>query len=281
MTVVGAGPGAPDLLTLRGAAALAAADAVVYDELGDCEAMIDAHCAAGVRRVYVGKRGGRGQAGAPAQASIEATLAQLVADGLDVVRLKGGDPAVFGRLGSELAALRAAGVGEVHVVPGVSALSAAPLAAGFPLTAAAADIASFTGAAPPPSSPSPPPPAVAVATAHDAACDAEWASRGAVAASTLVLFMGARRLGAVAAALREGEWAEATPLAVVQWAHTTRQRVFVSTVGRCAAGELDVHQPLSPAIIVVGDAVAMADDAAAARAAAAAAAAAADLGEAT
>ena len=54
---------------------------------------------------------------------------------------KGGDPAVFGRLGSELAALRAAGVGEVHVVPGVSALSAAPLAAGFPLTAAAADIA--------------------------------------------------------------------------------------------------------------------------------------------
>ena len=134
----------------------------------------------------------RAQAGAPAQASIEATLAQLVADGLDVVRLKvrqthtrarerthththththkhthtgthvhthartrtltrahaptpalpqGGDPAVFGRLGSELAALRAAGVGEVHVVPGVSALSAAPLAAGFPLTAAAADIA--------------------------------------------------------------------------------------------------------------------------------------------
>ena len=186
---------------------------------------------------------------------------------------------------------------------------------------------SFTGAASPPSSPSPPPPAFAVATAHDAACDAEWASRGAVAASTLVLFMGARRLGAVAAALREGGWEEATPLAVVQWAHTTRQRVFVSTVGRCAcvrvcvrayaymnacvlrlrtfsrrahthahahmlprtcagnprcaAGELDVHQPLSPAIIVVGDAVAMADDAAAARAAAAAAAAAADLGEAT
>ena len=93
---------------------------------------------------------------------------------------------------------------------------------------------SFTGAASPPSSPSPPPPAFAVATAHDAACDAEWASRGAVAASTLVLFMGARRLGAVAAALREGEWEEATPLAVVQWAHTTRQRVFVSTVGRCA-----------------------------------------------
>ena len=72
VTVVGAGPGAPDLLTLRGAAALAAADAVVYDELGDCEAMIDAHCAAGVRRVYVGKRGGRGQVRARTRARAHA-----------------------------------------------------------------------------------------------------------------------------------------------------------------------------------------------------------------
>ena len=258
VTIVGAGPGAPDLLTLRGAAALVACDAVVYDELGG-EALLDAHVPRRAARHYAGKRGGRGQPGAPAQRSIEELLVALATEGggRRVVRLKGGDPAVFGRLGSELGALRAAGI-DVDIVPGVSTLTAGPLAAGFPLTAAAEGEAV-------------PPPTFSVVTAHDAAKDDKWSTRGAVDSATLVLFMGARRLAQICAALISGGWAPETPLAVVQWATTPQQRVYLTSIGEAAVAPPGDGEPLSPAVIVVGDAVRLADEEAARRSAAAAA----------
>ena len=115
--LVGAGPGDPDLLTLKAARLLAAADVVLYDRLIG-EAVLD-HCRADCERIFVGKRRARHRM---PQAAIHELMIDRARRGLDVVRLKGGDPLIFGRAGEEIASLLAAGV-RVEVVPGVTAAS--------------------------------------------------------------------------------------------------------------------------------------------------------------
>jgi uroporphyrin-III C-methyltransferase len=126
-TLVGAGPGNPDLLTLRAVRALASTDIVLYDALIDSSILDLAR--PGARRIDVGKRCGRH---VMSQAAINQLLLRSVQDGKRVVRLKGGDPFVFGRGGEELECLRAAGV-QVEVIPGVTAACAAAASLGVPL----------------------------------------------------------------------------------------------------------------------------------------------------
>jgi uroporphyrin-III C-methyltransferase len=128
VALVGAGPGDLGLLTLAAQELLFEADVVVHDALVSAEVL--AMCGPNARLVDAGKRGGRPSA---RQADINATLIDAAREGLEVVRLKGGDPFVFGRGGEEMAALLEVGL-EVVVVPGVSSVNAAPAAAGIPLT---------------------------------------------------------------------------------------------------------------------------------------------------
>src|SRR5215216_3213365 len=126
--LVGAGPGDPDLITVRGARALGQADVVVFDRLA-APALLDL-TPAHAERIYVGKEPGRA---AMQQEAISALLVERALDGATVVRLKGGDPFVFGRGGEEVLACAAAGV-RVEVVPGVTSAFAAPAAIGVPVT---------------------------------------------------------------------------------------------------------------------------------------------------
>src|SRR5579883_1927096 len=128
VVLVGAGPGDPELLTLRAVRALQSADVILYDALID-PAILD-HARPDARRIDVGKRCGRP---APQQEAINRLILEHVRKGAHVVRLKGGDPLVFGRGGEELAALRAAGI-ETEVIPGVTAACAAAAGLGLPLT---------------------------------------------------------------------------------------------------------------------------------------------------
>jgi uroporphyrin-III C-methyltransferase / precorrin-2 dehydrogenase / sirohydrochlorin ferrochelatase len=225
--LVGAGPGGACLLTLAAREALANADLVLHDALVEPDVLALAGRDAAL--VNVGKR-----AGGPhfPQGRINAMLLEGVAGGAEVVRLKGGDPFVFGRGGEELAALTAAGV-EVRVVPGVSAATAAPALAGIPLTRrGVASSAAFV-------------------TAHGQG--GEPAELGDVARSvdTLVVLMALGALVETAAALAEMVGA-ARPAAVVAAAGTRRQRVVWADLGtiaaRCAEAGLE-----APATLVVGE----------------------------
>jgi uroporphyrin-III C-methyltransferase len=128
VSFVGSGPGDPELLTLKAVARLRAADAVLYDDLSS--GPILAHARAGADLVAVGKRAGRPS---PKQAHVSRLLVDYASGGARVVRLKSGDPGLFGRLEEEVVALRSAGVG-FEIVPGVTSATAAAAAAGIPLT---------------------------------------------------------------------------------------------------------------------------------------------------
>ncbi len=128
MSFVGSGPGDPELLTLRAVDRLRAADAVLFDDLSS--GPILRHVRPGADLVAVGKRAGRPS---PKQDHVSRLLLDYAADGARVVRLKSGDPGVFGRLEEEISALRAAGIG-FEIVPGVTSATAAAAAAGIPLT---------------------------------------------------------------------------------------------------------------------------------------------------
>ena len=183
---------------------------MVYDDLASEDILALAPPEA--ERVYMGKRGGGGDASAP-QAAIDARLVALALAGRRVVRLKGGCPSVFGRLSSEARALAAAGI-AFELVPGVSSALAAPLLAGFPLTDAALG-RSF-----------------AVATAHDLGA-LDFAALAGV--DTAVFLMGARSLASLSEAMVAAGRAAATPVAVVRWAGTPQQRVWVGSLGSIAA----------------------------------------------
>jgi uroporphyrinogen III methyltransferase / synthase len=228
--LVGAGPGDPGLMTLRSLELIAAADVILHDRL------IPPGALAGAREdaelVYVGKE--PGGASVP-QEEIGQRMIDLARTGRSVVRLKGGDPFVFGRGGEEGEALRAAGV-EFEVVPGVTAGVAAPAYAGIPVTHR--DDAS----------------AVAFVTGHEDPEKGEPAlDWGALAAfpGTLVLYMGVRRLGANAGALIEAGRDPEEPAAVVERGTTDRQRTVQATLGTIAeaVGRAGVG---APAIVVVG-----------------------------
>lgn len=227
MTVylVGAGPGDPGLLTVRGAAVLRRADVVVHDRLVDPSLLELAPPRA--TRIDVGKRPGFPHR----QQEINDLLVAHGRTGVTVVRLKGGDPFVFGRGGEEVEALAAAGV-PVEVVPGVSSAFAAPAAAGVPVTHRGLSTS------------------VTVVTGHvgdrSAPGGVDWRSL-AVAGGTLVVLMGMENRAAIAAALIAGGRPADTPVRVVHWGTTPAQRSTATTLGALADVAMD-----PPATIVVG-----------------------------
>ena len=223
VALVGAGPGDPDLLTLKAARLLATAEVVVHDALvGDGVLALIPDSA---ERIDVGKRPGR----AAPQEMISALLVELGRQGRRVVRLKGGDPFVFGRGGEEAEALAAAGV-PFEVVPGITSSVAAPAAAGIPVTHRGVS-AAFT-----------------VVTGHRRAGepDVDWRSLAKVG-GTIVVLMGVSQRAMIADELMAGGLATTTPVAVVESATTDAQ-----VVGRWTLAELADAEVHSPAVIVIG-----------------------------
>ncbi len=226
VALVGAGPGDPELLTVRALKRLEAADVVLADDL------IDPRVLALVkgRLLRVGKRGG---CISTDQAFIHALMVREAQAGQRVVRLKGGDPFVFGRGGEEVDALREAGL-EVEVVSGLTSGIAGPAAVGIPVTDRRAS------------------PGVILVTGHpgEGCAEPDWAAL-ANSKLTLVVYMGVARCAHIAAQLQAGGLAAGTPAAVVSAAHTERQREARCTLGTLAE-TLQREALESPALLVVG-----------------------------
>jgi len=231
MTVylVGAGPGDPGLLTLRGRELLKLCDALVYDRLADPRivAMANADC----ERHYAGKQAGQH---AMSQDQINALLVELGRRHQTVVRLKGGDPFIFGRGGEEALALAAAGVG-FEVVPGISSAYAVPAYAGIPVTqrGMAAQVTVVTGHEDPTKPES----------------DVDWSAL-ARTPGTLVLLMGVSSLARNAERLIEAGMAPGTPAAVISNGTRPEQRTVTGTLEGIAAAAADLP---SPAVTLVGE----------------------------
>jgi uroporphyrin-III C-methyltransferase len=236
--LVGAGPGAADLITVRGLGLLRQAEAVVYDELVNRELL--AHCPPGCEFHAVGKRAGNHSASQP---EINALLVSLGGAGRKVVRLKGGDPMIFGRAGEEIEALRSAGL-PFEIVPGVTAATAAGAMAGLPLTHR--DHSS----------------AVVFVTGHQCAANTAALDWGALARlrATLCFYMGVRRLPEIAANLLAHGMAEDMPLALVSEATLPTQRIHLGTLRE--AGKLSATLAGQPALVVIGEVVRLANFAA-------------------
>jgi uroporphyrin-III C-methyltransferase len=228
--LVGAGPGDPGLLTLRAAQLLGRADAVVYDRLVHPEVL--KHARPRARLLFVGKEGGGESV---RQEEINALLVSQARLGRTVVRLKGGDPFVFGRGGEEALALEAAGI-SYEVVPGVSSGVAAPAAAGIPVTHR--DVSG----------------SVTFATGHRAGKAPDWAHLAG--AETLVLFMAGSRLEEATLALIAAGRSPSTPTAIVEAGTWEHQRVMEAPLASIAqrAREASVG---SPALLVVGEVVSL------------------------
>ena len=227
MTVylVGAGPGDPGLLTRRGAELLARADVVVHDRLSEIS-LLDL-APAGAERIDVGK-----SPGAPvAQEEINALLVEHGRRGQEVVRLKGGDPFVFGRGGEEAQALAEAGV-PFEVVPGVSAAVAVPAYAGIPVTHRTLST-SFT--------------VVTGHSRHAVDDDVDWDAL-ARAADTIVVLMGVAHRAEIAARLQAGGLPASTPVAAVRWGTRPGQRTVRTTLGEMGGVTLE-----PPVTIVIGE----------------------------
>ena len=227
MTVhlVGAGPGDPGLLTRRGAEVLAHADVVVHDRLSE-SSLLDL-APPGAERISVGKTP---KGPSTPQDEINALLVEKGRAGLNVVRLKGGDPFVFGRGGEEAAALAAAGI-PFEVVPGVTSAVAVPAYAGVPVTHRGLST-SFT-----------------VVTGTDApwaSSETDWEAVARVG-GTIVILMGVAVRAAIAERLQAGGLAGDTPVTAVQWGTRPDQRTVRTTLAEL--GEADVA---SPSVIVVG-----------------------------
>jgi len=224
VALVGAGPGDPGLITVRGLELLRACDAVVYDRLVAPE-LVDESPADALRIPRDGL----------SQEQIDDLLVALGRQRLEVVRLKGGDPYVFGRGGEEALALADAGI-PFEVVPGISSIAAVPAAAGIPVTHRGISDR------------------VTIATAHAAdGSPPDYASLVA-AGGTLVLFMGLGRLRELAAGLIGAGMAAATPAAVIARGTLPDQEVVTGTLDDIAgvAGGLP-----GPALVVIGDVVAL------------------------
>jgi uroporphyrin-III C-methyltransferase len=229
--LVGAGPGGPGLLTLDALAGLIQADVLVHDALVDPRVLALARIDAEVR--FAGKRGGRPSM---AQADISAQLIDLAQRGHRVLRLKGGDPFVFGRGGEEILALAAAGV-PFRIIPGVTSGLGALAGARIPATMRGINQA------------------VILATGHGAEQEdgIDWIAI-ARTRQPIVLYMGLRNLESIASQLMRGGLAADTAAAVISSATLAEERVLVSNLERIAA---DAHaaQFAAPAIVVIGDVV--------------------------
>ncbi len=229
--LVGAGPGDPGLLSVLALHGLAHADNVVYDALVDPRILPLAR--SGAVLDHAGKRGGRPS---PRQPDISARLIRLAREGRRVLRLKGGDPCVFGRGGEEALALAAAGI-LFRIVPGITAGIGGLAYAGIPVTHRDTNSA------------------VTFLTGHNAdgmvPGGLDWAAiaRGA---PVLVVYMASRHLRSIAEQLMSGGRHSGEPVAVISKATTREQRVFVSTLGEIASASPEIA---APAIVVVGEVV--------------------------
>jgi uroporphyrinogen III methyltransferase / synthase len=232
--LVGAGPGAPDLITLRGAAALRGADVVVYDALAPASLLALAPAAA--ERINVGKRGH--ELPTVPQEETTALLLRLASEGKTVVRLKGGDPYVFGRGAEEASACAASGI-PFEVVPGVSSVLGALAYAGIPITDRryAASFAVVTGHKDP----------------SKVAEETRW-DQLAHAADTLVVLMGMRNLEEIVARLLAAGRAASTPAVAVMNGTLPSQRVVQAPLGSLAQRVREA-QLGAPVVIAIGDVV--------------------------
>ena len=231
--LVGAGPGDAGLMTMRGAELLARADVVVYDALvnGDLLRLAPADA----ELIYAGKRSGDH---AIPQEELNQLLVEKARAGKCVVRLKGGDPYVFGRGGEEAEELAAAGV-PFEVVPGISSIIAGPNYAGIPLTHRdhCSSFSVITGHEDP--------------TKKDVEVD--WA-QVAKTPGTKVVLMGVTRIGKIAESLVANGMKETTPVAVIRWATTGRQQSVFGTL-KTIASAVESAKIEAPAIIVIGEVV--------------------------
>lgn len=225
--LVGAGPGDPELITVRGHRLLRDADIVVYDRLVHPELVEDARSA--VERIYVGKAPGRPST---SQHAINALLVEKAREGWSVVRLKGGDPFVFARGGEEAQVLREAGV-TYEVVPGITSATSVPAYAGIPMTHRKVSRA-FT-----------------VVTGHSldlSGTNLDWETLAK--SDTLVILMGLGRLPRIALHLIEGGRSPETPAAVIQSGSTTEQKAVYGTLETIAERASHLSPP---ATIIVGE----------------------------
>jgi uroporphyrin-III C-methyltransferase len=232
--LVGAGPGDPGLLTVRGLQLLHVAQVIVYDQLVNPLLLEEAPAVA--IRIYVGKQAGRH---CIAQDEINQILINHARLGYEVVRLKGGDPFVFGRGGEEAEALAEAGI-PFEIVPGISSAVAVPAYAGIPVTHRkyASSFAVVTGH-----------------EMHRTQSAVDW-GKLANAVDTLVILMGLKNLARIAAQLLAHGLSPQTPVAVVRWGTTSEQETVAGTLAEIVAKTSHVK---SPAVVVVGKVVDLRD----------------------
>ncbi len=228
--LVGAGPGDPDLLTVKALRVLQQADLILFDNLVSDE--IRALFPKAVPAFYVGKRKDDHSI---AQQDLNALLVKKAKQGLSIVRIKGGDPFVFGRGGEELMSLREAGI-DAEVVPGITAASGCTTAAGIPLThRGVSQGCTFV-------------------TAHgETELNLDWQALAHVG-HTLVFYMGVSRAGIIAKNLIGNGLSASTPAAIIENGCRSNQRDIVGQLGELSH-LVDTHQVQSPALIVVGDVV--------------------------
>jgi uroporphyrinogen III methyltransferase / synthase len=236
--LVGAGPGDPGLITVRGLELLRTADAVLYDALSHPALLAECRADADLRDV--GKRGGKQS---PNQDWITQQLVELGRAGKQVVRLKGGDSFLFARGGEEAQALAEAGVG-FEVVPGLSSPVGTSAYAGIPLThrELSSSVTFITGSD---------------KDGREWSADA-W-RKLATATDTICVLMGMKRIGEIAEAIVQGGRSPETPVAVVQWGARPEQRVLTSTLATVAADVL-ARGFANPAVIVIGEVVSLRDE---------------------
>ena len=231
VSVVGAGPGDPGLLTRRAVARLRSADLVLYDALLDPRVLKLARHA---QRFFVGKRAGRHSM---SQSAVNALMIRAARRGKRVVRLKGGDPFVLGRGGEEALALRAAGV-SFDVVPGVTSAVAAAALAGIPVTHRGLSSAFL------------------VVSGHDDRTFADAIAHVPTARVTIVVLMGVGRRARLTERLLERGWDAATPAAIVENASKPSERVWRGTLAELGEAPCDLDHA-GPATIVIGEVAAL------------------------
>ncbi len=225
--LVGAGPGDPELLTRKALRILQQADVVIYDRLVSKEVLALANPFA--KLVYAGKRKGEQD---EIQAEIYRAFLQHSAEAQLIVRLKSGDPTVFGRCGEELVFLHRHGI-EAEVVPGISSALAAPALNGIPLTFRNV-ASSFT----------------VIAGHRESIASIDWAAYSRI--DTLIILMGVENRIAIAESLLNAGRAPHEAVAFIENASTTRERVVETTLADMRNGSVDVR---SPAVIVIGEVV--------------------------
>lgn len=227
--IAGAGPGDPELLTLKAARALQEADVVLYDSLVNPDIL--KHTRLGTKRIFVGKRAGKPSI---SQHDINKQLTEHVLAGKTVVRLKGGDPFIFGRGGEEALALVASGL-PFEVIPGISSALAVPAYSGIPLTHRnlATSFTVISGHLDPESNPY------------------DW--KMLANSSTLVILMGLRKINAITRYLQEAGKPADTPAAIIQNGTTDRQKIVTGELATIAEHAAEIT---SPAIIIIGEVVA-------------------------